>query len=123
MLLSEIAVTAILGTVWCIDNAIDVQRKNEFVDEMYRGKNFQRQHELYKLFYIKGVDVNGQPIREPRYHPKEAQRLVRRQMEKEGWVYDNEGRWNLDYCVFDKDGRIVSIAGEKVVSPTYYQKI
>jgi hypothetical protein len=83
------------------------------IHEWYHNTNMDRQRELYNLFWT-GKDVNGNEITEPCFHPKEIQRLVKIQMEKEGYRYDNFLNWNLEHAVFNEKGEIVSVAGYKI---------
>lgn len=103
------AVAAGVNTHEKIDNArIDRQER-----ELMSGTDRDRQTRLYVQFLKRGVDVDGNPIKEPHEYPKEAMRLVKRQLEKEGIKYYNYSMWRLDNCIFDDEGHILSCGGYK----------
>ena len=103
----------ILLIIWKIGNKRDWIKANKMANDFYRGTNTSRQQELFGLFCT-GKGLDGKPLTEPHKCYKEVQRLVKIQIEKEGYRYANDNFWNLDHAVFDSEGNLVSLGGRKV---------
>lgn len=111
----------ILLIIWSIGNNRDNAKADKIAHDWYHGTNFSRQLELYHLFST-GFGLDGKEITAPHKCPKEVQRLVKIQLEKEGIRYHNQNFWNLDHAVFDGEGNLVTLCGRRV-SPTTGQII
>lgn len=92
----------------------EINRVNEEERRITAGTDYGRQLRLFTLYQATGRDEQGNPLKEPHRHPKEIQRLVKIQLEKEGIRWYNENQWNMDYAVFDNEGHIISVAGRMV---------
>lgn len=114
MLLLSFLATLAFAIIWKIGDKIDNNKIAKQAHEFYHNTNYDRQQELYAYFKTTGKDLQGNDLTEPHWHPKEIQRLVKKQLEAEGIRYINDLNWNLDHCVFDKEGNIVSVAGNRV---------
>ncbi len=123
MLLLSLLGSLALGAVWKIDNTIETNKIAKQAYNDYHDTNYDRQLELFAHYQATGRDINGNELIEPHYHPKEVQRLVKNQLEREGIRYINTNQWNLDHCVFDNEGRIVSVAGRRVDRLTKQYKL
>jgi hypothetical protein len=106
-------ISIILLIIWKIGNHRDVAKAEKMAHDFYHGTNTLRQQELYGLFYS-GMGLDGKPLTAPHKCPKEVQRLVKIQLEKEGYRYANDNFWNLDHAVFDDEGNLVTLGGRKV---------
>jgi len=114
MLLLSFLATLAFAIIWKIGDNIDNKKIAKQAHDFYHNINFSRQQDLYSYFSSTGKDLQGNELTEPHGHPKEIQRLVKKQLESEGIRYMNDLNWNLDYCVFDDEGYIVSVAGKRV---------
>lgn len=112
-LLSFIISLVLLG-IWGIGDKRDKKRVREMSHDQYYNKNMDRQMELYRIFST-GYDLEGKPITAPHTNPKDIQWLVKQQIEKEGYRYDNFLNWNLEGAVFNDKGEIISVGGYRVV--------
>lgn len=110
--LVTLIICIVLLIIWNIGHKSDQKKADEYAYDAYHNTDVLRQMRLYDLFST-GVGLDGKPIEEPHSHPKEIQRLVKIQLEKEGLRYYNKVTWNLDYAVFDDEGHIVSVAGKR----------
>lgn len=110
--LVTLIICIVLLIIWNSIDKRDLKNAKDHAHKVYHDTNLGRQLDIMQVFN-KGVDLNGNLLSEPHSHPKEVQRLVKKQLEKEGIRYYNEGYWNLDLCAFDNEGNLISCAGKK----------
>lgn len=103
-----------LGGIWKAQSKTEINRVSREERRISEGTNYSRQLELFALYQATGKDEQGNPLTEPHRHPAEVQRIVKKQLEKEGIRWYNGNQWNMDNCVFDDEGHIISISGRMI---------
>lgn len=112
-----------LGGLWKLNQISEEAKSQEIIrkqKEEVAGTNWHRQLEIVAQIQFQGRLPDGTIVREPHQHIKEACRVARRYITNhENFRWYDYSMHKLEFCVFDKDGYIVSIAGQKVDRDLY----
>lgn len=104
--------TASAAGAWRSNEKAKIAKYEREYEEKRRGTDLSRQYQLFTL-YARGVDPQGNRIKEAHKYLPEIRRLVKLQIAKEGLRYYNEGQWNIDNCTFNENNELLTISGKK----------